>query len=78
MSNNVIFYLMGGSAGLFVIIVLIYVVLSKKMQKSEYRKIQKLQKGTKSSAFSSEVLYQKLYLTYRKIPFLKRYSIKNL
>ena len=67
---------MGGSAGLFVLIVLAYYILSKKMQKSEYKKIQKLQQGTKSNSFSTEVFYQKLYLFYRKIPFLKRYILK--
>ena len=67
---------MGGSAGLFVIIVLIYMVLSKKMQKSEYKKIQQLQQGTKRHNFSAEVLFQKLYLFYIKIPFIKRYALK--
>ena len=71
-----IFYLMGGLAAAFVIIVLIYVVLSKKMQKSEYKRIQQLQQGTKENKFSSEVLFQKLYLTYIKIPFIKRYVLK--
>ena len=67
---------MGGSAGLFVLIVLAYYILSKKMQKSEYKKIQKLQQGTKTNSFSTEILFQKLYLFYRKIPFLKRYILK--
>ncbi len=71
-----IFYLMGGSAGLFVVIVLIYVALSKKMQKSEYQKIRQLQQGTKASNFSTEILWQKLYLTYVKTPFIKRYVLK--
>ena len=71
-----IFYLMGGSAALFVIIVLIYVVLSKKMQKSEYKRIQQLQQGTKRNNFSTEVLFQKLYLFYIKVPFIKRYALK--
>lgn len=71
-----IFYLMGGSAALFVIIILAYVSLSKKMQKSEYKKIQALQQGTKQSKFSAEILFQKLYLTYIKIPFIKRYTLK--
>ena len=71
-----IFYLMGGSAGAFVIIILIYYVLSKKMQTSEYKRIQKLQQGTKEKSFSSEILFQKLYLTYIKIPFIKRYVLK--
>lgn len=71
-----IFYLMGGSAGLFVIILLVYVALSKKMQKSEYKRIQQLQQGTKGSNFSTEVLFQKLYLFYIKIPFIRRYALK--
>ena len=71
-----IFYLMGGAGGALVIIVIIYFILSKKMQKSEYKQIQRLQQGTKASNFSAEVLYQKLYLTYIKIPFIKRYILK--
>ena len=67
---------MGGSATLFLIIVIAYIILSKKMQKSEYKKIQKLQQGTKQNKFSMEVLFQKLYLTYTKIPVIKRYALK--
>lgn len=76
MSNQIIYIMMGGSAGLFVLIILAYYLLSKKMQKSEYKKIQKLQQGTKTSNFSAEILFQKLYLFYTKIPFLKRYILK--
>lgn len=76
MSNQMILYIMGGSAVTLVVIVLIYFILSKKMQGSEYRKIQKLQQGTKQKSFSTEVLFQKLYLTYIKIPFIKRYALK--
>ena len=76
MSNNIIFYLMGGSAAAFAIIVFAYILLSKKMQKSEYRRIQQLQQGTKENRFSTEILFQKLYLTYIKIPFIKRYALK--
>ena len=75
-SNTIIYYIMGGAAGLFVLIILAYVILSKKMQKSEYKKIQRLQEGTKENRFSAEILLQKLYLTYIKIPFLKRYVLK--
>ena len=76
MSNNMIYYVMGGTVVAFVIIIIAYVILSKKMQKSEYKRIQKLQQGTKESNFSTEILFQKLYLTYIKIPFLKRYVLK--
>ena len=76
MSNEVIYYIMGGAAGAFVLIVLLYYVLSKKMQTSEYKRIQKLQQGTKEKSFSGEILFQKLYLTYIKLPFIKRYAMK--
>lgn len=76
MNNTMIFYIMGGSAGLFVLILIAYIMLSKKMQKSEYKKIQELQQGTKENRFSAEILFQKLYLIYIKIPFLKRYLVK--
>ena len=76
MDNNAIFYLRGFAGGALVIIILIYVAMSKKMQKSEYKKIQRLQQGTRESSFSMEILYQKLYLTYLKIPFIKRYILK--
>ena len=46
------------------------------MQKSEYRQIKKLQQGTKEKSFSTEILYQRLYVRYIRIPFLKRYILK--
>lgn len=76
MSNKIILIIMGISVFAIVIIGIIYYLLSKKMQKSEYKKIQKLQQGTKAGTFSPEVMYQKLYLIYSKIPFIKRYILK--
>ena len=76
MSNQVIFYIMGGSVGLLLILGIAYYILSKKMQKSEYRQIKKLQQGTKEKSFSAEILYQKLYIMYVRVPFLKRYILK--
>ena len=76
MSNQIIFYIMGGAAGLLAIMIIAYFILARKMQKSEYRQIQKLQQGTKEKSFSSEVLFQKLYIMYVRIPFLKRYILK--
>ena len=76
MSNQVIYMVMGFSVSAIVIIGIVYYILSQKMQKSEYKNIQKLQRGTKTSGFSTEVLFQKLYLTYSRIPFLKRYILK--
>ncbi len=76
MSNQTIFLIMEVAGGILFLIALLYFILSKKMQKSEYKKIQKLQKGTKARGFSMEILYQKLYITYMKIPFIKRYVLK--
>ena len=75
-SNEILFYIMGGTVGLFAIIIIAYYLLRKKMQDSEYKQIAQLQQGTKSNKYSSEVLFQKLYLTYLKIPILKRYVLK--
>jgi hypothetical protein len=68
--------MMGVIGGAFILILLAYFLISKKMQKSEYKKIQKLQQGTKAKTFSMEILYQKLYVTYIRIPFIKRYILK--
>lgn len=76
MSNQILYIIMGVSVVAMAIIGIIYYILSKNMQKSEYKRIQKLQQGTKAEGLSAEVIYQKLYLTYRKIPFLKRYVLK--
>lgn len=76
MSIEIIYKIMGFSVIAIVIIGIAYFILAKKMQKSEYKKIQKIQKGTKSNSFSTEVMYQKLYLIYSRIPFLKRYILK--
>ena len=76
MSNEIIYIIMGISVALIIVIGIAYYILSRRMQKSEYKKIQQLQKGTKTSGFSLEIVYQKLYITYTKIPFIKRYILK--
>ncbi len=76
MSNQIIYIIMGASVGILVLIIFAYYIISKKMQKSEYQQIKKLQQGTQEKSFSTEILYQKLYITYSRIPFLKRYILK--
>ena len=76
MNTDLLKYVMIGALVAFGLIIVVYVILSKKMQKSEYKQIQKLQQGTKENRFSTEILLQKLYLTYVRIPFLKRYVLK--
>ena len=57
-------------------IILAILILNKKMDKSEYRQMKKLQEGTKANDFSTDIMYQKLYIRYSKTPFIKRYIYK--
>ncbi len=76
MSNNMLLYVIYAVGGIFVFIVIAFLILNKQMGKSDYQKIKKLRKGTETDKFSTEVMYQKLYITYSKIPFLKSYILK--
>ncbi len=76
MNNDMILYMMMGAAALFVVIVIAFLVIKNKKQNSEIAQIRKLQQGTKEKSFTSEILYQKLYVIYLKTPFLKRYLLK--
>ncbi len=76
MNANMLMYLMMGAGALFVIIVIAFFIIRKKGGNLEIREIQRLREGTKEKSFSSEVLYQKLYVIYLKTPFLKRYLLK--
>lgn len=57
-------------------IMIAYLIVRKLTNKGEQKIIKQLRQGTKAKSFSTEILYQKLYLTYLKIPFLKRYLVK--
>ena len=76
MSGNFIYILMGIVVAAMFAILIAFLVLRKKMQQSDYQRIKKLQSGTKTDAFSSEIIYQRLYLFYRSIPFVRRYLLK--
>lgn len=75
-STQVLLYIMGGTGALFAIFMVAFFILKKKMQKSEYMQMKKLQEGTKANTFSMEVFYQKVYIAFIKTPFLKRYILK--
>ena len=76
MNNNMLLYLIYGVGGVFALIVIAYLVLAKRMKKSDYQQIKKLRQGTESGKYSTEILLQKLYINYSKIPFLKGYILK--
>ena len=76
MSTDTIITIMGIVFAIFVLIVIAYFAIRKKMQSSDVVRIERLRKGTKENQFSSEVMYQKLYVRYLKLPFLRRYLLK--
>ena len=73
MSNQMLFYIMGISGGLFVFIIIAYFAIQKTLNKSDIKRIRQLTQGTKEKSFTSEILYQKLYIYFIRIPFLERY-----
>ena len=76
MNSNLMLYMLAGVGVLFVIIVIAYIILSKKLKSSDTMQIRQLRQGTKENKFSMEILYQKLYVIYIKLAFLKRYVFK--
>lgn len=61
---------------LLVGIMVAYLILTKKMGKSEYKQMKKLQEGTKADNFSLDIFYQRLYTILIRTPFIKRYLYK--
>ena len=76
MNMDIIKYIMIGTGVLFAAVIIIYYILMKKMGKSEYRQMKKLQEGTEADTFSKDIFYQKLYVRYIRTPFIKRYLFK--
>ena len=76
MQTQTLYYIIYGTLGLFAIVLIAYLILSKMMKKSEYQNIKSLRQGTENNGFSFEVLYQKLYITYSQIPFIRGYILK--
>lgn len=76
MSTEMLLYVIYSVGGMFLLILVAYFILSKRMGKSDYQKIKKLRQGAETGKFSTEILYQKLYITYSKLPFIKSYILK--
>lgn len=76
MSNQLMVYGLIGIAGLFLIVIVAYIVLMKKMNQSDVKHAMALKAGVETKSFSADILYQKLYMFYIKIPGIKRYLIK--
>lgn len=76
MSNQMLFYIMGISGGLFVFIIIAYFIMQKMLNKGDAKRIRQLREGTKEKKFTSDILYQKLYIYFIRVPFLNRYVRK--
>ena len=75
--SDTFFYIIIAVAGVgFFGIMVWYFILSKKTNKEELKYIRELKKGTENKGFSTDVLYQKLYVIYSKAPIVKRYLAK--
>ena len=75
--NDSFFYFIIAIAGAGLgAIMVFYFILSKKMNKDDLKYIKELKKGTEKTGLSLDVIYQKLYVFYTKIPFVKRYLAK--
>jgi hypothetical protein len=75
-SQKFLQYLIIGVVAIFALVILVYMSLRKKMLGKNTRYIAQLTEGTKESAFSMEIFYQKFYLLIVKIPFFRRYALK--
>ena len=76
MSEQMLFYFMLGTGGIFLAIIFAYVLLRKKMMNKETMYVASLVEGTKESNFSMEIFYQKFYVFCTKIPGIRRYTLK--
>ncbi len=75
--SDSLFYIIIAVAGLGLLGIMIwYFILSKSMNKEDIKYAKELKKGTERNTFSIDILYQKLYVFYTRIPFIKRYLAK--
>ncbi len=76
MSQDILKYLILGIGGIFALIVIIFLALSKKMQNKETKYVKSLVEGTRNTALSLDVFFQKFYIICTKNPILRRYALK--
>ena len=65
------FYVVTAIAGIGLFAIIIgYFMLSKRYSKDDLKYIKELKKDTENHTFSLDVIYQKLYVFYAKVPAL--------
>ena len=76
-TNNIFLIILLIIVGIaFVAVLVMYLILKKKRQNSDVVRIENLRKGTEQRSFSWDVFYQKLYIRYLQLPFIKTYLLK--
>ena len=76
MNSDILLYIILGTVGIFVIVLIAYFMLKNKMQTKSSRYRASLVEGTKSNSFSMDIFYQKFYIKCSKILLLRRYLLK--
>lgn len=76
MSNQTLFLIMGITGGLFVFTVIAYLIMRKILNQTDIKHIKQLKEGTKEKKYTSDVIFQKMYIYFIRTPFLKRYVNK--
>ena len=76
MNSDLMIYVAIIAGALFALMIVAYLIISKKNKKTNLKNIAKLTKGTKEKSFSADVFYQKVYVVFLRTPFIKRYLLK--
>ena len=76
MANQILYIMIGIAGGLFVLVVIAYLIIRAQSNKGDMKKIRQLREETKQDKYSMDVIYQKLYNFYTSVPIFKRYVLK--
>ncbi len=76
MSNQILYIMIGIAGGLFVLVVIAYLIIRAQSNKGDMKKIRQLREETKQDKYSMDVIYQKLYNFFTSVPIFKRYVLK--
>jgi len=74
--NSTFIIFIGVVAVILIAIIIAFLYIQKKSKNADVVRIQNLRKGTETKEFSSDVLYQKLYIRYVRFIFTRFYLLK--
>ncbi len=76
MDEKIILYFIFFILALFLSVVIAYFIIKRKSNSKDEKYIRELREGTKVNKVSLEIIYQRLYVTFLKIPLIRRYAVK--